>query len=141
MLGHLAWRLLALDRRQQHGRASNAKDAADQSGQLDVGAPQSIALGRLRLRHLTAVAGQVAQLADWTRSVRSLWRSPVTSQTAHSLAIFHAGSAGSAPCNGFAQLPLRAYSPTRVARTAGATRPGTEATRVIDGGGPIGAIS
>ena len=87
----------ALDQSLQHGAPGNPEDVAGDAGQLDVGRLQElqepVALGRLALHELAAIAQQLAQLALRRRRNEALGDQPMADQIGDPLGILHIGLA------------------------------------------------
>ena len=92
---HRLGRGAALDQGLQHGAPGNPEDVAGDAGQLDVGRLQElqepVALGRLALHQLAAIAQQLAQLALRRRRNEAL--EPMADQIGDPLGILHIGLA------------------------------------------------
>ena len=96
-VGHLLGRCTALDQGLEHGPAGDAEDIAGDARQLDVGGlqqlEQPVALGRLALHQLAAVAQQLAQVAQRLRRHEALGDQAVADQIGDPLGILHVGLA------------------------------------------------
>ena len=94
---HRLGRGAALDQSLQHGAPGNPEDVAGDAGQLDVGRLQElqepVALGRLALHQLAAIAQQLAQLALRRRRNEALGNQPMADQIGDPLGILHIGLA------------------------------------------------
>ena len=94
---HRLGRGAALDQSLQHGAPGNSEDVAGDAGQLDVGRLQElqepVALGRLALHQLAAIAQQLAQFALRRRRNEALGNQSMADQIGDPLGILHIGLA------------------------------------------------
>ena len=94
---HRLGRGAALDQSLQHGAPGNPEDVAGDACQLDVGRLQElqepVALGRLALHQLAAIAQQLAQFALRSRRNEALGNQPMADQIGDPLGTLHIGPA------------------------------------------------